>query len=106
MMRVEVHYFAAARAARGLNTETLTVGNGVTVTQALEAVARTHEQTPHEQAAHEQTPREAAPDADARESLAAVFARCSFLVNAEASPADSVLDDGDRVDVLPPFAGG
>ena len=36
-----------------------------------------------------------------------VIARCSFLVNGVATTDPSVLlVDGDRVDVLPPFAGG
>jgi molybdopterin synthase sulfur carrier subunit len=36
-----------------------------------------------------------------------VIAKCSFLVNgvAESDPARALVD-GDRVDVLPPFAGG
>ena len=36
-----------------------------------------------------------------------VIARCSFLINGVATtdPSASV-NDGDRVDVLPPFAGG
>jgi sulfur-carrier protein len=36
-----------------------------------------------------------------------VIARCSFLINGVAATDLSVaLADGDRVDVLPPFAGG
>jgi sulfur-carrier protein len=36
-----------------------------------------------------------------------VIARCSFLVNGVAATDLSLpLTDGDRVDVLPPFAGG
>lgn len=36
-----------------------------------------------------------------------VIARCSFLVNGVATTDHTVeLVDGDRVDVLPPFAGG
>ena len=36
-----------------------------------------------------------------------VLARCSFLINGLATTDRSVLlIDGDRVDVLPPFAGG
>jgi molybdopterin synthase sulfur carrier subunit len=42
--------------------------------------------------------------------LAAVLARSSFLVNADpvgrATRESIVLDDGDVVEVLPPFAGG
>jgi len=36
-----------------------------------------------------------------------VIARCSFLVNGVATTDQSAsVTDGDRVDVLPPFAGG
>jgi molybdopterin converting factor small subunit len=36
-----------------------------------------------------------------------VFARCSFIVNGVATTDRArVLDDGDSLDVLPPFAGG
>ena len=40
--------------------------------------------------------------------MARVIGVSSFLVNAVSAPADSLtpLADGDRVDVLPPFAGG
>jgi thiS family protein len=32
--------------------------------------------------------------------------QCSFLVNGARSDAQAPLQDADRVDVLPPFAGG
>lgn len=38
---------------------------------------------------------------------APVLAKCSFLVNGIAEPDTSrMLQEGDTVDVLPPFAGG
>jgi molybdopterin synthase sulfur carrier subunit len=40
-------------------------------------------------------------------SLDRVLARCSFLVNAQSTTdRQTPLNDGDLVDVLPPFAGG
>lgn len=49
----------------------------------------------------------AALTADGSAEAARVIARSSFLVNAVARPDLSrPLADGDRVDVLPPFAGG
>lgn len=39
-------------------------------------------------------------------TLAQVMEQCSFLINGTRSDADAPLTDGDRVDVLPPFAGG
>ncbi len=44
---------------------------------------------------------------DASDEARVVLSRCSFLVNSvAASDADAPLTEGDRVDVLPPFAGG
>ena len=39
-------------------------------------------------------------------TLAQVMEQCSFLVNGARSEAEAPLQDADRVDVLPPFAGG
>lgn len=38
--------------------------------------------------------------------FARVLERCSFLVNGERADAWHGVDDGDQLDVLPPFAGG
>jgi thiamineS protein len=40
--------------------------------------------------------------------MARIISVSSYLVNALSTPADSLtpLADGDRIDVLPPFAGG
>jgi molybdopterin synthase sulfur carrier subunit len=97
MMRVDVHYFAAARAARGLSSETVTVEGDASIVGLLDGILRGQ-----------------AIDAEGgarqpagKDSLEAVLARCSFLVNAEAASGPGhPLTSGDRVDVLPPFAGG
>lgn len=77
---VEVHFFAAARAAAGV--EVLTVEAG-TLDQVLASCERL------------------APN------LTDVLPRCSYLVNAVAVTDEAArLLPGDRLDVLPPFAGG
>jgi molybdopterin synthase sulfur carrier subunit len=82
-IEVNVRYFAAARAAAGLEQETVAVASGATVTDLL-AELRTRDR-----------------------KLAIVLDRCSFLCDGVA-----VRDTGKRlrtnqtVDVLPPFAGG
>ena len=38
--------------------------------------------------------------------LTRVLAAASYLVDELAAPPDRALRDGDRIDVLPPFAGG
>ncbi|MDN6456836.1 MAG: MoaD/ThiS family protein [Yaniella sp.] len=40
------------------------------------------------------------------QTTAQVISRCSFLVNGTKASAETVLDDGATVDVLPPFDGG
>lgn len=82
-IRVEVRYFAAARAAAGTDDETLTIAAGTTV-QALvdELASRTPE-------------------------LSRVLARCSFLCDGVAVRNPGMaLANAQTVDVLPPFAGG
>ena len=81
-----VRFFAAAKAAVGSAEISLTVPGSLSIEGALDIVAR-----------------ESADPARAQQ----VFARCSFLVNAVAVTDEStVLEDGDTLDVLPPFAGG
>ena len=77
---IEVHLFAAARAAAGVDV--------------LEVHAR--------------TVGEALADAVAQApGLAAVLERCSVLVDGVAIHEESMaVDPGSRLDVLPPFAGG
>ena len=76
---VEVHLFAAARAAVG--TSVLSVGPGrlFAILDALEAE---------------------------HPAFAAVRPRCSYLVDGTAIHSDVEVGAGSRIDVLPPFAGG
>ncbi|WP_080792961.1 MoaD/ThiS family protein [Corynebacterium pacaense] len=84
---MEIHYFAAARAARGRTQETLPE-TGSTLGQLLDLLGGLHTGTA------------------AGMTLAEVFTRCTFLIDGRAArPADS-LSGATRVDVLPPFAGG
>lgn len=84
-MTVRIRYFAAAKAALGVGEETLDAA-GSTVGDLLDERATT------------------AQDAA---GAGAVIARCSFILNRQATTDRSiVLADGDELDVLPPFAGG
>jgi sulfur-carrier protein len=81
---VIVRYFAAARAAAGLATENIDVGDGATVADAIDAIAARH-----------------------GEALRRVLAACSFLLNSVAvRDRATPLQPGAQLDVLPPFAGG
>ncbi|MBO0865991.1 MAG: MoaD/ThiS family protein [Mycobacterium sp.] len=80
---VTVRYFAAARAAAGAESETITVRPGVTVAELVDGLA----------------------GRDAR--LATVLSRCSYLCDGIAVRDHSAtLRAGETIDVLPPFAGG
>ena len=79
---VEVHFFAAARAAAGTSSASCTSGTLDEITSALVVQF---------------------PD------LAGVLPLCSYLVDEVAvhgDPAAIHLAPGSRLDVLPPFAGG
>ncbi len=82
-VQLHVRYFAAARAAAGMEAETLDVAEGTSVKDLVEQLgARSPE-------------------------LASVLDRCSFLrdgvaVRNRAEP----LRTNETIDVLPPFAGG
>jgi molybdopterin synthase sulfur carrier subunit len=82
-MQVTIRYFAAARAAAGVETETVRIQPGTTVAELVDQLS--------------------GRDAN----LANVLKRCSFLCDGVAvrNPA-GVLDNAQTVDVLPPFAGG
>ncbi len=81
---VTVRYFAAARAATGLASEDVDVGDGATVGDALEAIAGRH-----------------------GEALRKVLDACSFLLDSVAvRDRATPLRPGAELDVLPPFAGG
>lgn len=82
-IQVTVRYFAAARAAAGVESETVSLRSGSTLAQLVENLA------------NRGTP------------LAAVLRRCSYLRDGFAVRDEAtVLSAGDLVDVLPPFAGG
>ena len=82
-MDVKVRYFAAARAAAGVDAETVSLASGATVAD-LVADLRTRGAT-----------------------LSKVLDRCSFLCDEIAvRDVDKPLRTNQTVDVLPPFAGG
>ncbi|OBG27022.1 MoaD/ThiS family protein [Mycobacterium sp. E3198] len=82
-MHVTVRYFAAARAAAGVEAETVVVRLGTTVAGLVERLA--------------------VPGS----RLATVLNRCSYLCDGVAVRDEAAaLRPGDTVDVLPPFAGG
>jgi len=82
-LTITIRYFAAARAAAGIETETLSVPAGTTIdTLVTDLAGRGPE-------------------------LAKVLARCSYLRDGIAVRDKSVeLQTRQTVDVLPPFAGG
>ena len=81
---VTVRYFAAARAAAGVETETVQVPPGATVDILLKTVRGAH-----------------------GDDMGRVLDRCSFLLDEVAvRDRELALHDGAVVDVLPPFAGG
>lgn len=84
MIALDIHYFAAAAEAAGRTEERLEVPAGTTLAGLREMLA------------------------GRGLDMAKVIGSCSYLVNSVSAPADSLhgLADGDRVDVLPPFAGG
>jgi sulfur-carrier protein len=83
LIEVTVRYFAAARAAAGADSETVTLTVGTTVAELVESLA----------------------DRGAR--LATVLSRCSYLCDGIAVRDDTTaLSAGNTIDVLPPFAGG
>ncbi|MGE3285240.1 MAG: MoaD/ThiS family protein [Pseudonocardia sp.] len=83
-MTVEVRYFAAARAAAGVDAEKVVVDDGATVADVLVAVRAAH-----------------------GDGFARVLDRCSFLLD-EVAVRDRAtpLGAASALDVLPPFAGG
>ncbi len=88
---MNVRYFAAARAAAGVEEEFFDLASGATVTDLLQAVLAVDRAEP---------PAGAPP-------LQRILSRSSFLLNEVAVRDHStVLNPGDVVDVLPPFAGG
>ena len=83
-MTVTVRYFAAARAAAGVECEPVVVPAGTTVDILLKTVRAAH-----------------------GDELARVLDRCSFLLDEVAvRDRELAVHDGAVLDVLPPFAGG
>lgn len=86
---VTVRYWAAARAAAGVDAEPVPVDEGATLADVLDEVRSRH---------------------GARSRLAEVLAVCSVLVGdrpvGSRAPEDVRLAAGDTVELLPPFAGG
>ncbi|MDQ0634668.1 molybdopterin synthase sulfur carrier subunit [Arthrobacter pascens] len=88
---MNVRYFAAARAAAGVEEERFDLPAGATVSDLLQAVLGVERPEP---------PAGTPP-------LPRILSRSSFLLNEVAVRDRSVvLAPGDVVDVLPPFAGG
>lgn len=82
-VQITIRYFAAARAAAGIETETLSVPAGTTVDALVTDLA------------------------DRGPELAKVLARCSYLRDGVAvRDKNAVLLTRETLDVLPPFAGG
>ena len=86
---VTVRYWAAARAAAGVEADRLPVAAGATLADVLALVGSLHADRPR---------------------LAEVLSVCSVLVGERpvgtADPADVPIRAGDTVELLPPFAGG
>ena len=83
-MTIEVRYFAAARAAAGVEAEKIQLDAGATVDDVLAALRAEH-----------------------GAELARVLERCSYLLDEVAVRDRSASVSGaSTLDVLPPFAGG
>jgi molybdopterin synthase sulfur carrier subunit len=84
-----VRYWAAARAAAGVETDTVEVGEGTTLAAVLRTVVSLRADRP---------------------KLPDVIGVCSVLVGdrpvGAADPDDVPVRPGDTVELLPPFAGG
>ncbi|MBM7051864.1 MULTISPECIES: MoaD/ThiS family protein [unclassified Rothia (in: high G+C Gram-positive bacteria)] len=88
---MNVHFFAAARAAAGTSSAEVSLEDLKEPTLA---------------ALLNYLPTRFTGTTAAGMSLGQVLAQCSFLIDGESSPATASLAGATRVDVLPPFAGG
>ena len=79
---VTVRYWAAARAAAGVDTQTLELAAPTTVGAVVDAAVAAHPQ------------------------LRRVARVATFLLDGRSVGRDAAVEDGARVEVLPPFAGG
>lgn len=87
---MEIHYFAAARAAAGVPVEKLSApAAGTTLGELLDTRAR-----------------ELTGTTDSGMTLAEILGRCTFLVDGANTDVETLIDGAQRIDVLPPFAGG
>ncbi|AWB81036.1 molybdopterin synthase sulfur carrier subunit [Corynebacterium yudongzhengii] len=87
---MEIHYFAAARAATGVGLEQIEApGRQTTLGQVLDNRAACHTGT-----------------TDSGLSLKDILPRCTFLLDGRSAPPETFVGDAERIDVLPPFAGG
>ena len=86
--RITVRYWAASRAAAGVDTETVEVSGPVTLAEVLAVVRGRH------------------PD----QRFAAVLDSCSLMVGERPvtghDPEQVLVEPGESLEVLPPFAGG
>ena len=88
---MNVRYFAAARAAAGVDEERFDLSDGDTLASLLEAILAVERPEP----------------AAGTPPLARILSRSSFLLNEVAVRNHAAaLTQADVVDVLPPFAGG
>lgn len=82
-VHLTIRYFAAAAAAAGVETETLTIAPGTTIAALVERLG------------------------EGNAELARVLMRCSFLSDGFAvRDTAKALTTPQTIDVLPPFAGG
>ncbi len=81
-MQVTTRYYAAASAAAGVEAETIEVADGSTARDLLANCRGRHP------------------------GFGSGLDRCSLLRDGLALKPETVLADGDTVDVVPPFAGG
>ena len=88
MQVIRVRYWAAARAAAGVAEEDVRVSGAISLLELRAVVADRHRQAP----------------------VASVLQTCSVLVGdrpvSSSEPGDVVIEPGDVVEFLPPFAGG
>lgn len=85
---MNIHYFAAARQARGVSMERVDVVFS-TVGELVDWLGSQHNGT-----------------TQAGSNLADVLDKCSFLIDGHHANRDTSLPSDCRVDILPPFAGG
>jgi molybdopterin converting factor subunit 1 len=81
-MEITIRYFAAAREAAGVESETLELPDGADVAAAREQAAGRHP------------------------ALAPLLPRCAVALNRSYATPQTTLRDGDELALLPPVGGG